>query len=70
MTTLPGCKTGKGDPIIGKAKIPGFAFKLSETPGQIERPSPLVGEHNEEVFGKYLGMEEEEIQKLRDRGVI
>ena len=48
----------------------GFAFKLSETPGQIERPSPLVGEHNVEVFGKYLGMEKEEVQKLRNGGVI
>lgn len=57
-------------PIIGKAKIPGFAFKLSDTPGQIERPSPLVGEHNEEVFGKYLGMEKEEVRKLQDEGAI
>ncbi|MCX5911347.1 MAG: CoA transferase [Deltaproteobacteria bacterium] len=57
-------------PIIGKVKIPGFAFKLSETPGNIERPSPLVGEHNEEVFRKYLGLGKEEIERLRNEGAI
>jgi crotonobetainyl-CoA:carnitine CoA-transferase CaiB-like acyl-CoA transferase len=57
-------------PIIGKVKIPGFAFKLSETPGNIERPSPLVGEHNEEVFGKYLGLSKEEVERLRNEGAI
>ncbi|MBP1718733.1 MAG: carnitine dehydratase [Deltaproteobacteria bacterium] len=57
-------------PIIGKAKIPGFAFKLSETPGSIDRPSPLVGEHNEEVFRKYLGLGKEEIEKLKNEGAI
>jgi len=57
-------------PIIGKAKIPGFAFKMSETPGKIDRPSPLVGEHNEEVFRKYLGLGEEEIEKLKNEGAI
>jgi crotonobetainyl-CoA:carnitine CoA-transferase CaiB-like acyl-CoA transferase len=57
-------------PIIGKAKIPGFAFKFSETPGRIDRPSPLVGEHNEEVFQKYLGVGKEEIEKLKNEGAI
>jgi CoA:oxalate CoA-transferase len=57
-------------PVIGKAKIPGFAFKLSETPGSIDRPSPLVGEHNEEVLGKYLGLSREEVARLRSEGAI
>ena len=57
-------------PIIGKAKIPGFPFKLSETPGEIDRPSPLVGEHNEEIFAKYLGIGKEEVRKLKEEGAI
>jgi CoA:oxalate CoA-transferase len=28
-------------PIIGKAIVPGMPFKMSETPGSIERPSPF-----------------------------
>jgi CoA:oxalate CoA-transferase len=57
-------------PIIGKAKIPGIPFKLSETPGSVDRPSPLVGEHNEMILGKYLGMSAEEIDQLGQEGVI
>jgi crotonobetainyl-CoA:carnitine CoA-transferase CaiB-like acyl-CoA transferase len=57
-------------PIIGKAKIPGIPFQLSETPGEVERPSPLVGEHNELILGKYLGISRVEIEKLREEGVI
>ena len=57
-------------PIIGKAKIPGIPFKLSETPGSVDRPSPLVGEHNETILGKYLGMSTEEVALLAEEGVI
>lgn len=57
-------------PIIGKAKIPGIPFQLSETPGKIERPSPLVGEHNELILGKYLGISKEDVGELKREGVI
>jgi CoA:oxalate CoA-transferase len=57
-------------PVIGKAKIPGVPFKMSETPGAVERPSPLVGEHNELILGKYLKMGREEVKKLREEGAI
>jgi crotonobetainyl-CoA:carnitine CoA-transferase CaiB-like acyl-CoA transferase len=30
----------------------------------------LVGEHNEEVFGKYLGLSKEEVERLRNEGAI
>jgi crotonobetainyl-CoA:carnitine CoA-transferase CaiB-like acyl-CoA transferase len=57
-------------PIIGRAKLSGFPFKLSKTPGQIERTSPLVGEHNELILGKYLGIRKDDVKKLREEGVI
>ncbi len=57
-------------PVIGKAKIPGIPFKLSETPGEVKSPSPLVGEHNEFILGKYLGINRAEIQQLKVEGVI
>ena len=57
-------------PIIGKAKIPGIPFKCSRTPGKVERPSPLVGEHNELILGKYLKISKEEIGRLKEEGVI
>jgi len=57
-------------PVIGKAKIPGIPFKMSETPGAVERPSPLVGEHNEFILGKYLGISKGEIDKLKEEGAV
>ena len=57
-------------PVIGKAKIPGIPFKLSETPGEVKSPSPLVGEHNEFILGKYLGINRAEIHRLKEEGVI
>ena len=57
-------------PIIGKAKLPGIPFKLSETPGAVEQPSPLVGEHNEFILGKYLGITPAEVKRLKEEGAI
>ncbi len=57
-------------PIIGKAKLAGISYKLSETPGSVERPSPLVGEHNELILGKYLGYRPEEVKQLKSEGVL
>ena len=57
-------------PIIGKAKIPGIPFHCSKTPGSVERPSPLVGEHNEFILGKYLKIGGEELKKLKEEGAI
>ncbi len=57
-------------PVIGKAKIPGIPFKMSETPGAVERPSPLVGEHNEFILAKYLNIGKDELEKLKKEGAI
>lgn len=48
----------------------GFPFKLSASPGGYERPAPLIGQHNEEIFGGLLGMKKDEIEKLRSGGVV
>ncbi len=57
-------------PIIGNAKIPGMPFKMSETPGSVERPSPLVGEHNESILTRYLGFSPDDVQVLKKEGVL
>lgn len=38
-------------PKAGETKTLGIAIKLSDTPGAIRRPAPLLGEHNTEVLG-------------------
>ncbi len=57
-------------PVIGKAKIPGIPLKFSETPGGVERPSPLVGEHNEFILGRLLGISPRELEKLKKEGAV
>ncbi|HEX78143.1 MAG TPA: CoA transferase [Dehalococcoidia bacterium] len=55
-------------PKYGKVKHPGIPIKLSDTPGQIRRTAPLVGEHNDEILAD-IGYSKEEIERLRQSGV-
>lgn len=57
-------------PLYGKASLPGFPFKLSETNGDLSRPAPRVGEHNVEIFGRLLAIPEDDIRRLSDKGTI
>lgn len=57
-------------PIAGDFKMAGIPIKLSETPGIVRRPAPILGEHTEEILGDKLGYRKDEIEKLREKGVI
>jgi crotonobetainyl-CoA:carnitine CoA-transferase CaiB-like acyl-CoA transferase len=56
-------------PAVGSLQYPGALYKFSETPWEIRRPAPLLGQHNTEVFGR-LGLSQAEIEHLKSRGVI
>jgi CoA:oxalate CoA-transferase len=56
--------------ISGKVKVPGSVFKLSKTPGNVNYPAPILGEHNYEVLHDVLGMSEAEVEKLANQGVL
>ena len=53
-------------PTAGDLYFQGCVTKMSETPGVVETPSPLLGEHNREIFG----LTEEEEAQLKEEGVI
>ena len=53
-------------PTIGDMQIQGCVMKMSETPGSVETPAPLLGQHNCQVFG----LTEEEVAQLRRDGVM
>ncbi len=57
-------------PEAGAFPTLGVYAKLSKTPGHIARPAPLLGEHNEYVFGGVLGLPKEEIAQLWEEGII
>ena len=43
---------------------------LSRTPGSVRCGAPKLGEHNREVYGGLLGMDEDEIAELERDGII
>lgn len=56
--------------VAGKVKCPGAPYKLSKTPWSVERPAPLLGQHNEEVYCGRLGYSKEELVGMRAAGVV
>jgi CoA:oxalate CoA-transferase len=57
-------------PISGKVKLIGSVYKMSRTPGNRKKIIPAVGEHNEEIYCGLLGIDAQEMQKLKEESVI
>jgi CoA:oxalate CoA-transferase len=56
-------------PVAGRIMMPGIPVKLSKTPGSIETPAPLLGQHTEDVL-KTLGYSDQDLERLKEQGVI
>ncbi|MEE9516079.1 MAG: CoA transferase [Candidatus Adiutricales bacterium] len=56
-------------PVTGKVIYPGAQVKMGDLPYEL-KPAPLLGEHNEEIYGDRLGYSKEGLVKLREQGVI
>jgi CoA:oxalate CoA-transferase len=50
--------------------LPGVPIKMSETPGGIRTPAPLLGEHTHAVLADWLGYDGAQIEALRGRGAF
>ncbi len=52
-------------PIAGHLKMPGVPVKLSDTPGSVRTPAPLLGHDVNEILHELMGWDEETVnQKL------
>ncbi|MBI4640742.1 MAG: CoA transferase [Candidatus Tectomicrobia bacterium] len=58
-----------GHPEAGSLTYPGAPFKMSETEWKGAR-APLLGEHNQEIYGDLLGYTQQDLEKLRSTKVI
>jgi crotonobetainyl-CoA:carnitine CoA-transferase CaiB-like acyl-CoA transferase len=55
-------------PVTGSHPIAGMPFRFSHVDRWARRPSPTIGEHNDEVLGEVASPDE--LEKLRASGVI
>lgn len=56
-------------PAAGLIRQLGVPIKLSETPGAVRTPPPLLGEHTEAIL-KELGMSMEKVEQLKQSGAV
>lgn len=57
------------DPNVGPVREMGIPVKLSLTPGRIRGPSPLPGEHTDDVLAE-LGYSPEKVRELRKPKIV
>ncbi len=57
-------------PVAGRIRMVGPPVRMSETPGSVRAPAPLLGEHTDDVLRTRLGLGDEELARLRQKRVI
>jgi crotonobetainyl-CoA:carnitine CoA-transferase CaiB-like acyl-CoA transferase len=57
-------------PDAGSRPYPGAPYRFSATPWRVRRRAPRLGEHNDEVYGEWLGRSADELATLGCAGVI
>lgn len=57
-------------PAAGDTVLNGSQFKMTETNPQIDRPAPLLGQHNEEVYRDLLGLSAGQLEELAKQGIV
>ncbi|MGH7987456.1 MAG: CaiB/BaiF CoA transferase family protein [Candidatus Binataceae bacterium] len=55
---------------MGPSPYEGLEHRMSRTPGELRSPAPVLGQHNEEIFGGMLGLSTAEIERLKQAQVI
>jgi CoA:oxalate CoA-transferase len=57
-------------PGAGNLRIAGSPFHLSETPGEVRDPAPLLGQHTEEVLLEVLEYPRQRVRELIEEKVV
>lgn len=56
-------------PVAGRITITGNPIKMSETPTTPVKCAPLLGEHNEEIYGR-LGLDDAALKEYKEKKII
>jgi formyl-CoA transferase len=57
-------------PDFGEVDIPGIPYKFTEISGSIRMAGPKLGEHNQLIMKDWLGYADDEINGLKQKGII
>ncbi|MFL5426294.1 MAG: CaiB/BaiF CoA transferase family protein, partial [Myxococcales bacterium] len=57
-------------PVAGEVKVVAPNCRMSETPGGLKSPAPLLGQHTAEVLREVLGLPETEIERLTKARIV
>ncbi len=57
-------------PAAGAHTYRDMAWRMSGTPGAIQRPTPMLGEHNAAVLQQLLGVEAQELKRMEEQNII
>lgn len=58
------------DRVLGPVAMQNVTPKMSRTPGRIAHAGPAIGEHNDEVYIGQLGLDGQQLERLRESGVL
>ena len=56
-------------PVRGKFTMPGCPVKLEDSPADITS-APLLGQHNREIYAAMMGFKDDDLEQLKQQGVI
>src|SRR3954452_9148659 len=58
------------DEDLGELKMQNLMFRLGDTPGAIRFPGRKLGQDSDEVYTQLLGLDADDVAKLREAGVV
>jgi crotonobetainyl-CoA:carnitine CoA-transferase CaiB-like acyl-CoA transferase len=59
-----------GHPQLGKTVSDAVPIRLSDTPPRYTRAAPVLGQDNDYVYGKLLGLSQDELAELKKQAVV
>lgn len=60
---------GLDHPVAGTLQHPAPPFRMTGSPDTVAR-APLLGEHNQDVYGGWLGLTPEDLTSMREAGIL
>ena len=59
----------RAHPVLGTVSLLGVPVKFSETPGDVHRVPPELGEHTDEIL-REIGLDDGELRRLREQTIV